>query len=312
MPDPEQSPPVEGPAPRKVGSDAPFLSAIFAVSAVYLLLIVGMLAADLDYAIGSMSLEDARAILADENIQSSIRLTVISCTLSAILSLVVAVPTGYLLSRYRFFGKTLVDAVLDIPIVLPPLVIGLSLLILFNNVTFFGHSLEEIVEASLQGLFEFAARIPLLGEHVPTNLDLGLTYRVPAVILAQFTVACAFAVRTMRNTFDQIGARREQVALTLGCNRSQAFWHVVVPESWRGISTAGTLAWTRAMGEFGPILVFAGAIRGRTEVLSTSVFLEISIGNLEGAVVVSLLMVTIAIIVLIGVRIWDKGNHVRI
>jgi molybdate transport system permease protein len=112
----------------------------------------------------------------------------------------------------------------------------------------------------------------------------------------------------MRNTFDQISPRAEQVALTLGCNRGRAFYSVVVPEAWRGISTAGTLAWTRAMGEFGPILVFAGAIRGKTEVLPSTVFLEISIGNLEGAVLISLLMVTIAVIVLVAVRIWDKGT----
>ena len=113
----------------------------------------------------------------------------------------------------------------------------------------------------------------------------------------------------MRNTFDQISPRAEHIALTLGCNRGRAFCSIVVPEAWRGISTAGTLAWTRAMGEFGPILVFAGAIRGKTEVLSSTVFLEISIGNLEGAVIVSLMMVTIAIIVLVAVRFWDKGGQ---
>jgi molybdate transport system permease protein len=63
------------------------------------------------------------------------------------------------------------------------------------------------------------------------------------------------------------------------------------------------------MGEFGPILVFAGAIRGKTEVLSSTVFLEISIGTLEGAVIVSLMMVTIAIVVLVAVRVWDRGNR---
>ena len=63
------------------------------------------------------------------------------------------------------------------------------------------------------------------------------------------------------------------------------------------------------MGEFGPILVFAGTIRGRTEVLSSSVFLEISIGNLEGAVIVSLMMVTIAVVVLVAVRVWDREGR---
>lgn len=266
------------------GADIPFYAALFGIFGVYVLLILGMLFADGFYAATHVDGKKLVEILSDKNILYSVRLTLFSCTVSAALSVFVAVPAGYILSRYKFPGKTLLDAILDIPIVLPPLVVGLSLLLLFNQMP------------------------PWSGPKFEEMLGYNFTYNVPAVILAQFTVACAFAVRTMRNTFDQISPRTEQVALTLGCNRGRAFFSVVIPESWRGISTAGTLAWTRAMGEFGPILVFAGAIREKTEVLSSSVFLEISVGNLEGAVVISLMMVTIAIVVLVAVRIWDRGN----
>jgi len=160
--------------------------------------------------------------------------------------------------------------------VLPPLVVGLSLLI----------------------LFQFA----------PVWLREMVVYQIPSVILAQFMVACAFAVRTMRATFDQIDNRREQAALTLGCSRAQAFGRVVLPEARRGMLTAGTLAWARALGEFGPLLVFAGATRGKTEVLSTSVFLELSVGDLEAAVAVSLIMVVAAVSVLIVARVWGTRN----
>jgi molybdate transport system permease protein len=169
--------------------------------------------------------------------------------------------------------------VLDIPIVLPPLVIGLSLLILFQ--TPLGRAVEQVVP---------------------------ITYEIPSIILAQFMVACAFAVRTMRATFEQLNRRREQVALTLGCSRSQAFWLVVLPEARRGILTAWTLAWARALGEFGPILVFSGATRLRTEVLPTTVFLELSVGNIEAAVAVSLLMVLCAIAVLVAVRVFGDDH----
>jgi len=192
-----------------------------------------------------------------------------------LLSLWVAVPTGYLMSRFRFPGKRLMDAILDIPIVLPPLVIGLSLLILFQTPV--GRALQRVVP---------------------------VTYAIPSVILAQFAVACAFVVRTMLVTFDQISPRCEQVALTLGCNRSQAFWRVAFPEARRGVLTAATLAWARALGEFGPILVFSGATRLRTEVLPTTVFLELSIGNIEAAVAVSLIMIVAALAVLTIARVF--------
>ena len=280
---------------RRVPSDRPFIAALIAVSAMYVLLVAGMLLADVHYA----SAKDLIDAIGDANIRASLRLTMISCAISAILSVIVAVPIGYLLSRYNFRLRNLVDAILDIPIVLPPLVIGLSLLILFNRVHVFGRSLEEWSAQCFQwiGL-------------IRPGIDAGITYKVPAVILAQFTVACAFAVRTMRHTFDEISPRHEQVAQTLGCSRGQAFWLVVLPQAGRGIMTAGTLAWARALGEFGPILVFAGATRGKTEVLSTSVFLEISIGNIEGAVAVSLLMVFCAIVVLVVVRSWGHRREI--
>jgi molybdate transport system permease protein len=129
-----------------------------------------------------------------------------------------------------------------------------------------------------------------------------ITYAVPAVVLAQFVVASAFAVRTMRVTFEQISPRAEDVAMTLGCSRGRAFWLVTLPEAWRGVLAAGTLAWARSLGEFGPILVFAGATRMRTEVLATTVFLELSVGNLEAAVAVSVLMIGVAVAVLLLMR----------
>jgi len=143
-------------------------------------------------------------------------------------------------------------------------------------------------------------------EFVPNwtpTLTIPVTYEIPSVILAQFMVACAFAVRTMRVTFDQIHRRYEQVALTLGCNHGQAFWHVVFPQCRRGLLAAGTLAWARSLGEFGPILIFSGATRLRTEVLPTTVFLEFSTGHLEGAVSASLIIIAAAMIVLVFARI---------
>lgn len=257
--------------------DWPFLLALAILGGSYLVLIVAMLLADVFWT----SPGDLLASLQSKEIRYSIWLSLVSCTMAAILSLWVGVPLGYLLSRHDFPGKRLVDALLDVPIVLPPLVIGLSLLILFH-LPLGGGNLEQALQQ------QFGLRV---------------TYAQPAVILAQFAVACAFAVQTMRVAFDQIDPRPEQVALTLGCRRSQAFLHVVFPQAWRGLVAAFTIAWARSLGEFGPILVFAGATRMRTEVLSTTVFLELSVGQLEAAVAVSLLMVLAAMAVLGIVRL---------
>lgn len=336
----------EKPAPPlRIASDLPFLLGLSILGGLYLVLIVAMLLADLAYTSPFHLLQ----ALGSREIQYAIKLSLISCSITTILSMWVAVPLGYLMSRYDFFGKWLVDAALDIPIVLPPLVVGLSLLILFHTPP--GRALEALTQRRMgfmiayllvpfgSGLFLAAlcngiakvvsARRPparlivwlvscvlsalvlaisgggeIVDAWAQRRFATPITYAVPSVILAQFSVACAFAVRTMRVTFDQINPRTEQVALTLGCTRAQAFWMVVLPEARRGLLTAGTLAWARSLGEFGPILIFSGATRMKTEVLSTTVFLELSVGNLEAAVAVSLIMVVAALVVLVIVRLF--------
>jgi molybdate transport system permease protein len=262
------------PAPYRPKSDVPFFVGLGVLAGFYLVLIAAMLLADLNYA----HLGDFVRILADADIRYAIRLSLISCTITTILALWVAVPIAYLMSRTEFRGKHVLDGFLDIPLILPPLVVGLCLLILFRQTLL--RSLDD--------------RFPI-------------AFHVPAVILAQFTVAAAFAVRTLRATFDELSPRQEQVALTLGCSRAQAFWMVVLPEARYGLLTAATLAWARSLGEFGPILVFAGATRQKTEVLPTSVYLELTVGNVEGAVAVSLLMIAVALVVLFIVRTFGRG-----
>lgn len=256
----------------------------------YLGLILLLVVADIWYVLANYNSSQGLSEILDwDNLKQSIQLTFISSTMSAILSVLIAVPVGYLLSRYRFLGKSMIDAILDIPVVLPPLVIGLSLLILFNN---FPPRILDLGVGSLdEMLSEFGYRV---------------THTTLAIVIAQFTVACAFAIRTMKVAFDQIDPRSELVAMTMGASRSRAFFDVVLPQTYQGVVAAGMLAWARSLGEFGPILVFAGATRGKTEVLSTSVYLEINTGNLKGAVLISLIMIALAIITTITVRILTK------
>lgn len=253
----------------KTGKDPVFWTGLAALTSGYALFLVGILVATALYTTPAHML---RALQSRE-IQHSIQLSLITCTVTAFLSLLIAVPSGYLLSRAQFPSKALVEALLDIPIVLPPMVIGLCLLIFFQ--TRVGHFIEDFIP---------------------------LTYTVNGVVLAQLVIGGAFAIRTMRGTFDHLSSRPEDVALTLGCSRGRAVWLVTIPAARRGMFAAASIAWARSLGEFGPILVFAGATRMKTEVLPTTVWLELSVGNLEAAVSVSILMVLFAVLVLIAIR----------
>jgi molybdate transport system permease protein len=243
--------------------------ALAVITAAYVIFWLLLLGATATYATPDSWLR----VLSSPEIRHATWLSLLSCTAAAGFALLLAIPVGYFMSRKHFPGKAWLDAALDIPIILPPLVVGLCLLIFFQ--TWAGKLIEKAVP---------------------------FTYTVAGVVLAQFVVAASFAIRTMRGTFDHLSARPEDVALTLGCTRFQALWHVALPAARRGMIAAFCIAWARSLGEFGPILVFAGATRMKTEVLPTTVWLELSVGNLEAAVSVSLLMVAMAIVVLVIVR----------
>lgn len=279
--------------PRLDRRDWPFFAALGVMAGAYAVLIIAMVAANTAYvarppAPGSPAEQWAAshatlarvvpaslgAALAAPEIQSSIALTLLTATAATVLGLWVGVPAGYLLARTKFRGRGLLDALIDIPLILPPLVVGLTLLLAF--------------------------------QFVPQSWQAAVVYQRPAIVLAQFAVAASLVARTAKATFAQISPRAELVALTLGCTPRQAFGRVALPEARRGLLAAATMAWARSLGEFGPVLVFAGAVRGKTEVLATSVFLELSVGNLAGAAAVSLVMIAAATVVLAITRLWGR------
>ncbi len=249
-----------------------FSLALFAFLGVFLLGIIGLLAADAAYINAAAFAE----VLRSPQIRAATWLSLWTTTLTTLIALVFAVPIGYALSRFRFPGRFLADTIIDLPIVFPPLVMGLSLLVFFR--TPIGLWLE--------------------------SLGLEFVYQRKGIVLAQFLVSASFGIRAIKSTFDDIDRRQEEVALTLGCSRGQAFWRVAVPNARNGIVAGAIITWARAFGIFGPLLVFVGAVRMRTEVLPTTIYLETSIGRIEVALAVALLMIVLASVALVLIRVF--------
>ncbi len=264
--------PVSGPRSRW------FSAGIFAFLAVFLLLVFALLVADVTY----INLDAVREVLDSREIRSAVVLSLWTSSVTTIIAVVFAVPMGYALSRYRFPGHILADTVVDLPIVFPPLVVGLSLLVFFR--TSVGLWLESV--------------------------GLDFVYQRRGIILAQFFVSASYGIRAIKTTFDEVDRRQEDVALTLGCTRGQAFWRVAVRNARGGIVAGAILTWARAIGLFGPLMVFVGAVRMKTEVLPTTVYLETSIGRIEVALAVALLLIVIATIALILIRLLG-GRRLR-
>lgn len=212
--------------------------------------------------------------LFSEEILFAIRLSLLTATISAIISILIAVPVAYAISRHNFPGKSIVDSLLDLPIVVSPVAIGAALLVFFNTP---------------------------LGAAIDDNV-IGFVFSMPGIVLALITVISALAVRLLKSTFDSISPRYEQVARTLGCSQPEAFFRVTLPLARDGLIASTILTWARAVGEFGATVMLAGATAMKTETLPTAIFLSLASADVEKAIAVIFVLVIIAVIALLAIR----------
>ena len=210
------------------------------------------------------------ALLSDE-ILFAVRLSVTTATIAAAISLLIAVPVAYSISRTRFPGN---DSLLDLPIVISPVALGAALLVFFNTP---------------------------LGAAINNNV-IRFVFSVPGIVLAQITVISALAVRLLKSTFDGIDPRYEQVARTLGCSQPEAFFRVTLPLARDGLIASAILTWARAIGEFGATVMLAGATAMKTETLPTAIFLSLASADIEKAIAVIFVLVILAVAALLVIR----------
>ncbi len=212
--------------------------------------------------------------LFSEEILFAVRLSLLTATLATTLSMLIAVPAAYAISRNSFPGKGIVDSLLDLPIVMPPIALGAALLVFFN--TPMGSWIDERV--------------------------LKIVFAVPGIVLAQFTVVSALATRLLKSTFDDIDPRYEQVARTLGYSKVEVFFRVTLPLARNGLIAAVVLTWARAVGEFGATITLAGATSMKTETLPVAIYLSLATADVEKAIAVICVLILIAVIVLVLLR----------
>lgn len=214
------------------------------------------------------TLEALITSITSAEIQFAITLSLLTSLTSTFFCIIIGVPAAYALARYSFTGKNVVNALLDMPLALPPLVAGLGLLLFFGT-TSFGRGLADI--------------------------GLAFVFTPLGIIAAQFFVNIPFMIRIMRSTFASISPRYEYVAKTLGCTDAQALWRVTLPMSATGFFAASVITWAKGIGEFGAALLLAGAIKWKTETLPIALFLNMSCGNLNMAISAATILIIISL-----------------
>jgi len=193
------------------------------------------------------------------------------------LSILFGVPLAYVLARAEFPGRSLVRALVVLPMVLPPVVGGVAL------------------------LYAFSVNNGLVGGWLHDTFDIQLTFSTSGAVLAETFVAMPFLVITVEAGLRLMDRRYEDAAATLGANRWTVFRRVTLPLIGPSLFAGAALAWARALGEFGATLTFAGNIQGRTQTMPLAIYLLLE--SQQGtAIVLSLVLLAVSIIVLVALR----------
>lgn len=208
----------------------------------------------------------------------SLRMSMVTSSISTAICLVLSLPTAYALSHVDFPGKRLAELLMELTLSLPYILLGFALLLIFSSP--FGKALK-------------AAGLPVV-------------FSPAGIVFAQTIVNLPFAIRMMRTALAGVNPRLEFVAQTLGAMPWDVFHTIILPMCRNQIISAFVLTWARGMGEFGATLMLVGVTRMKTETLPGSIYLSISTGDTETAMATAIIMLLVSAFTLVVANLLDR------
>lgn len=258
-------------------------SPIASLGALFGAALVGLLVLPVVALVLSTSGADLGSGLAHPDFAPALWLSLKTTGIALAITLVGGTPLAWWLATSRARAARLVSVLVDLPIVIPPAVVGVALLQTFGRQGLFGPTLEE------------------LGVVIP--------FTSTAVVLAQVVVSAPFYVQAAASAFAEVDPDLRIVARTLGASPAATFFRVAVPVAAPGLIGGASLAWARALGEFGATLLFAGNMSGRTQTLPLAIFTALE-EDVQLAVVFSLVLAAVGALLLVALR-WLPGRRRR-
>jgi molybdate transport system permease protein len=214
-------------------------------------------------------------------VRDALRLSLITSLFTLAVAVLAGTPLAYLLARISFPGKRIVDTLIDLPIVLPPVVAGVALLMAFGRRGVFGDELQT------------------------AGIDLAFT--TTAVVLAQIFVSAPFYIRSAKAGFQSVDATYEQMAYTLGASRFSTFIRVTLPLAMPAVIGGIVLCWARALSEFGATMMFAGNFRGTTQTMPLAIMTAME-SDLFAALSISVILLAISFVTLLLFRFVSRDG----
>lgn len=256
-------------------------------SLLYLSLIVLLPLSTLFFRTATMSWSRFWQTITDDRVIASYKLTfgasLIGATINAIFGFVVA----WTLVRYRFPGKRILDAMVDLPFALPTAVSGIALAAIYAPTGWVGQYLEP--------------------------LGIKAAYSQLGVTIALTFIGLPFVVRTLQPTLQDLEAEVEEAAASLGAGRLQTFWRVILPAILPSLITGFALAFARAVGEYGSVVFIAGNMPMQTEISALLIILKLDQYDYAGATAIAVVMLLLSFVLLLGINLlqWWTMRHTR-
>ncbi|MCM3628835.1 sulfate ABC transporter permease subunit CysT [Paenibacillus glycanilyticus] len=215
----------------------------------------------------------------------AVLLTIKLALIATVINVLLGTMIGWVLIRYRFPGRRILNSLVDLPFALPTAVTGLMILLLLGPGSFVGE--------------------------LASKLGFEIVFHQPAIVIAMVFVTFPFVIRAVQPLLEEIDKSEEEASYTLGATKLRTFFSVIYPSMLPGVISGAMLAFSRALAEFGAVVLVAGNIPGKTLIAAVYIFGEIESDNPQGAAAVSVLLLTLSFIILWTVNLIQSRRPVK-
>ncbi len=256
-----------------------------------------------------MGWEGFWASVTTPRVLASYRITFGASLVAALINLVFGVLTAWVLIRYEFPGKKIIDALVDLPFALPTAVAGITLCTIYAPNGFIGKPFLFFNYENFPFLQYLASDPDGLLAQIFTPEGIKISYTALGIVIALTFIGLPFVVRTVQPVLEDLDTELEEAASSLGANRWQTVTKVILPELLPSIVTGFTLAFARAVGEFGSVVFIAGNMPMKTEITPLLIIMRLEEYDYQGATALGFSMLVISFVFLLAVnalQIWSR------
>lgn len=258
----------------------PGFSLSLGITVLYLCLIVMLPISGLLWQLGQLGPGDYIRVMGSERVLTALRITISAAAFATLLNGVFGLIIAWVLTRYHFPGKGIVDALVDLPFALPTAVAGIALVALYDKSGWIGSPLEQA------------------GFHV--------AYTWWGIVIAMTFTSIPFAVRAIQPAIEELDSAEEAAATTLGANSSQIFWYVILRPLMPSILTGVGLSFVRSLGEFGAVIFIAGNLPYKTEIASLLIMIRLDEFDYPAAAAIAGTLLALSLIMLVLINMMQN------